>query len=605
MLYLALAVSFASVVAMTVLVIAEVLIPDGSLPGPIELWRNLGSRVARTRRYWQVIRIAMRHGLGRFMRGQRYSGLETSSARRDLAKSLRRALTRAASPSSSWVRPCPLAATSYRTSSPRSSPFFRIRLSPLDWPTVRAVVESELERSVDDVFAEIDPTPLAAASVAQAHAATLRNGAAVVVKVQRPRVSETVERDLDILARLASTAEERTCLGALDGSAPIGLRLRRCIARGAGLHDRAGQSEQPGRRVWRRLRCASVRVPAAAHQELSTSRVLVMERIDGRPLGVRGAGSSRFRRQGVAAELAAALLDATLDQILVHGIFHVDLHPGNVIVGTDGTLGLLDLGSVARLDSTTRMEMATLLAALERGDSLTATDTLLELVEHPEQIDRSELERGVGALIVRYNSANATVGAAAFAAFLKLVTSHELGIPPDVAAVFRGLATVEGSLTLIDPEFNLLASARESGRERALDSLEPAALRRSLEQELIHLLPLLRRLPRRFDRIADSVEHGRLRVGLRIFSDPDDRRVITHLLHQGLLTVLGAAAGSDGRDAAGHARRTGGDERARACSHCSATRCSSLRWCSCSACWSSSFVVTPAEARISRSGPTS
>ena len=212
-LYLALAVSFASVVAMTVLVIAEVLIPDGSLPGPIELWRNLGSRVARTRRYWQVIRIAMRHGLGRFMRGQRYSGLETSSARRDLAKSLRRALDEGGV---TFVK-LGQALSTRRDLVPdefaEELALLQDQVSPLDWPTVRAVVESELERSVDDVFETIDPTPLAAASVAQAHAATLRNGAAVVVKVQRPQVSETVERDLDILARLASTAEERTSWG--------------------------------------------------------------------------------------------------------------------------------------------------------------------------------------------------------------------------------------------------------------------------------------------------------------------------------------------------------------------------------------------------------
>ncbi len=88
----ALAVCGASVVAMVAVVVAEVIVPDGSLPGPIELWRSWRSRLARTRRYAQVLRIALRHGLGRFLRGQRHGGLESSTSRRELARSLRRAL---------------------------------------------------------------------------------------------------------------------------------------------------------------------------------------------------------------------------------------------------------------------------------------------------------------------------------------------------------------------------------------------------------------------------------------------------------------------------------------------------------------------------------
>ncbi|MEJ7741848.1 MAG: hypothetical protein WKF73_04435 [Nocardioidaceae bacterium] len=92
LLFGALAVCGASVVAMVGLVIAEVIVPDGSIPGPVELWRSWRSRLARTSRYAQVLRIALRHGLGRFFRGQRHGGLESSAARRELARSLRRAL---------------------------------------------------------------------------------------------------------------------------------------------------------------------------------------------------------------------------------------------------------------------------------------------------------------------------------------------------------------------------------------------------------------------------------------------------------------------------------------------------------------------------------
>ena len=91
-----------------------------------------------------------------------------------------------------------------------------------------------------------------------------------------------------------------------------------------------------------------------------------------------------------------------LDQVLVHGLFHVDLHPGNLLVAADGTLGMLDLGSVGRLDAATRAAIGQLLGALGRGDSVAVSDALLQLVDRPDEVDERELQRALGALIVRY-----------------------------------------------------------------------------------------------------------------------------------------------------------------------------------------------------------
>ncbi|MEJ7741849.1 MAG: AarF/ABC1/UbiB kinase family protein [Nocardioidaceae bacterium] len=395
-------------------------------------------------------------------------------------------------------------------------------------------------RPVGDVFTEIDPQPLAAASVAQVHAAGLPGGEAVVVKVQRPGVAETVQRDLDILSRLALTLEARTSWGR-----SLGLRN---LASGFAEALREELDFTIERDNLRSVAAAldpsfaaDVRVPTP-YLPLCTRRVLVMQRLPGTPLG---AAEPVLRRLGALRrrQIATTLLGTVLDQILVHGLFHVDLHPGNVLIQDDGAVGLLDLGSVGRLDSTTRMAIGRLLAALERTDSLAACDALLELVDRPDEIDERNLERAVGALIVRYASAGSVSGTAAFTALFRLVTSYRLAIPPEVAAVFRGLATLEGTLGLIDPDFDLLARARASGRDRVGEAMKPSRLRQSFEEELTSLLPVLRRLPRRVDRVADALEHGRLVVNVRLFAHPSDRMVVAALLHLALLTVLGAAAG--------------------------------------------------------------
>ncbi|CAN5144319.1 AarF/UbiB family protein [soil metagenome] len=536
----ALAICGASLLAMIVLVIAEVLVPEGSLPGPIELWRGWRTRLSRTRRYSQILRIAVRHGLGRFLRGQHHAGLGSTTSRRELAQSVRRAMNEGGVTFVKLGQQLSTRRDLVPAEFVQELTKLQDRAEPITWAALEAVLTTELGRPVEEVFTAFDPEPLAAASVAQVHSAVLPGGAEVVVKVQRPGIARVVERDMDILHRLAQTLEARTEWGRALGLANLAAGFAEALheeldftTERDNLRAMAAALDSSSRR--------GVRVPVP-HALLCTERVLVMQRLTGAPLGsaepVLAALGEDSRRR-----IAAALLDTVLDQGLERGMFHVDLHPGNVLVEDDGSLGLLDLGSVGRLDGTTRMAIGGLMAALGRADSLAATDALLELVDRPEDINERELERALGVLIVRYASPGASAGAAAFSALFRLITAHRFAVPPQVAAVFRTFGTLEGTLLLIDPQFDLLAQARESGSGRVTDALAPQRLRQSAEAELAALLPVLRRLPRRIDRIADAVEQGRLSVNVRLFADGRDRRIITDLLHQALLAGLGAAAG--------------------------------------------------------------
>jgi ubiquinone biosynthesis protein len=407
--------------------------------------------------------------------------------------------------------------------------------TPIPWPTVKTMLTSDFGQQVDDLFSWVDPEPLAAASVAQVHEARLAGDRDVVVKIQRPGIADVVERDLDILFRLARTLESRT-----QWARSLGLQeLSRGFANA--LHEELDFTvERDSLHMMGASSGRGVRVPIP-YDPLCSQRVLVMERLPGTPLGDAEAVLTRFGGERRRA-IATLLLDTVLDQVLVRGVFHVDLHPGNVLIDEDGTLGLLDLGSVGRLDGTTRTAIGRLMGALGRADSLAASDALLEVVDRPDDIDERRLERALGALIVRYTTPGVTSGMAAFSALFRLVTGYRLGVPPQVAAVFRAFATLEGTLVDIDPQFDLVGQARELGRRRVIAAAEPARLRQTVEADVAALLPLVRRLPRRVDRIADAIEHGRLTLTLRLFADARDRRVVTDLLHQALLTV-GAAAG--------------------------------------------------------------
>jgi ubiquinone biosynthesis protein len=534
------AVVISALLAMAALVILEVLLPTGSLPGPVELWRGTVRRVARARRYGTIVRIALRHGLGRFLRGRPQPGPSSAAARRQLARSLRAALDEGGVTFVKLGQQLSTRRDLLPAEFVDELTALQDRAAPVPWDTVAASLAADLGRPVDEAFTVVEGEPLAAASVAQVHAARLPDGDEVVVKVRRPGVAAVVDRDLDILLRLAATLEDRTAWGR-----SLGLR-----ALAAGFAEALREEldftvERDNLQAMAAALAASpdrgVRVPVP-YPDLSSERVLVMGRLAGTPLGAAApvlADLGPRRRDA----LATGLLDTMLDQVLVHGLFHVDLHPGNLLVAADGTLGMLDLGSVGRLDAATRAAIGQLLGALGRGDSVAVSDALLQLVDRPDEVDERELQRALGALIVRYAAPGSNAGAAAVAALLRMFTTHGLGLPAPVAAVFRAFATLEGTLGLIRPGFDLVGHARTVASGRMAEALAPDRLRGTLEDELAALLPVLRRLPRRVDRIGDALEHGRLRVNVRLFADDQDRRLVTGLVHQALTTVIGAAAG--------------------------------------------------------------
>lgn len=116
-------------------------------------------------------------------------------------------------------------------------------------------------------------------------------------------------------------------------------------------------------------------------------------------------------------------------------------------------------------------------------------------------------------------------------------------VPPEIAAVFRALATMEGALTQLAPGFDIVAEARRFAAGHLAAQFSPDVLRKTAADELIALLPVLRRLPRRLDRLGGALETGRLSVNVRLLADGGDRRYLTGVLHQVILTALAATAG--------------------------------------------------------------
>jgi ubiquinone biosynthesis protein len=536
--FVILGVVIALLVGMVFLVVAEALVPSGSLPGPLYLARGLRGRAQRTRRYAQISRILLRHGLTPYLRGRRRAELATSQGRAQLARALRLALDDGGV---TFVKLGQVISTRRDIVPPEfidELSQLQDHAAPVAWPAIEEVLRAELGADPAEVFASLDRTPIAAASVAQVHAATLTSGEAVVVKVRRPGVRGTVDSDLDILGRLAQRLERATRWGRAIGAVTLARGFAAALREELDLRIEASNLTAVGAAAGRAG--AEVAVPAPV-KELCTGQVLVMERLDG--VSLAAAGPLLDRLGADRAELARALLDSLLRQIMLDGVFHADPHPGNILLLRDGRLGLLDFGSVGRIDAELRGALQRLLLALDRGDPVRLTDALLAVVDRPEDLDELALERDLGRFMTRYLGPGLVPDVRMFADLFRIVAEHGLAVPPEIAAVFRSLGTVEGTLTSLAPDFDLIAEARSFATGAFASQFRPEALQQTAADELTALLPMLRRLPRRLDRITAAAEKGQLSVNVRLLAHEADRRVVTGLLHQVLITFLAAASG--------------------------------------------------------------
>jgi len=543
---IALTFAWAFVLGLCFLLVLELLVPTGTLPTPWRAVRGLRQGHRESRRYAQILAIGVCHGLGGALsRGARQpdgSRLSRTDERR-LAAAFRDALSDAGV---TFVKFGQMLSTRRDLLTPTVADTLatlQSEVPPAPWPQVEAALVEALGRPVEEAFAELTEVPLASASVGQVHAAVLPDGREVVVKVQRPGAREQVEVDLAILRRLARRVERDTAWGrslgvvALADGFAASLReeldyrseAENTLALRAALDVRTDDGVSSG---------PLVTVPDVV-PELSGPTLLVLERVAGSPVG-RARDELAGLDAAARAGLAQRLLAATLDQVLVAGTFHADLHPGNVLVTPDGGLALLDMGAVGRLGEPERLALGALLLAIDGDDAIAATDALLELLDAPPGLDPRRLERDVGRLVLRFRSGAAVD--AAFSSLFRLVTDAGCAVPPQVAAAFRTFTSLEGTLRLISPGFDLVAQAREQGGPLVRRLVTVDAVRRKVTQQLVGFAPELERLPRRVTRLVSDLEQGRFTVAVRAFADPDDRAFVTGLVQQVVSTVVAAAA---------------------------------------------------------------
>lgn len=526
-------------VAVAFLVVAELAVPQGSMPRPDQWVPAVRGVIARARRYTHLTRIAMRQRLIPF-RPDTGTTSAAAAARAEQARALKTALEEAGG---AFIKLGQILSTRTDFLPVEFSNELRTlqqQVPAESWEDVAGVLTTELDRPLEDVFAQIEHKPVAAASLGQVHLATLVSGERVAVKVQRAGIIPLVQRDVDITRRIAARMTASMAwahqFGVHDLAESLTSNLLdeldyRIEASNMDAMEAVQQKHPPHERL---------RIP---HQyaEFSTRRVLVMEFLDGRTLSDPASvdGIEETRRNALAAQLQRAFLT----QIMDDGIFHSDLHPGNVMITSGPDIALLDFGSVGHLDSEIRQQVTDLLLAFSRDDARALADALIAFVSLPDDIDEHALRRQIGDFTSRYLRPGATIDVSAFNQIIAILAANRLSVPSELSVAFRAIAAAEGALRALSPEFDFIVESEEYAKQRLAEARQPEAISRTAVDELAGFLPLARKLPYRIDRITGSLADGRLSVNVRLFADQRDRKVIRELANFAATTFLAGVFG--------------------------------------------------------------
>jgi ubiquinone biosynthesis protein len=267
----------------------------------------------------------------------------------------------------------------------------RDRVPPEPFDDVRRVVEEDLGRPLDDVFQSFERSPVAAASIAQVHAARLRTGEDVVVKVQRPQIARLVRQDIEAMAWLAPHLTGRIPVAALANPPALIELFAETIVEELDFRLEAENMLDIARVLAETEQRATI-VPRP-HPTLVTRRVLVMERLDGIPWD----DVQAMHAAGVDTEAVLhAGLVSFMEGAMLFGVFHGDLHGGNLMVRPDGRTVLMDFGITGRLDETKRLAFLMLLLGATSGDTMGQLHALRDLGAFPPDTDLHEVFRALG-----------------------------------------------------------------------------------------------------------------------------------------------------------------------------------------------------------------
>jgi predicted unusual protein kinase regulating ubiquinone biosynthesis (AarF/ABC1/UbiB family) len=387
-------------------------------------------------------------------------------------------------------------------------------VAPVSVTEVQKTIENELGVRVSKAFASFDPDPLASASLAQVHRATLRDGRAVAVKVQRPGTVERVANDLKVLDEIAAFIDGHTTVGRRYEFAPMMREFRKALTDELDYEIEANHLRILKKNL---ARFERIVIPAPVDGYVST-RVLVMDYVPGAKVTTL---SPVALIDADPEALAKELIEAYLQQILIDGFFHADPHPGNVFVTDDNRLALLDLGMVGHLSPRLQDTLLKLVLAISEGHGEEAADAAIALSETRDGFDEHAFTRDVVELVGHYFGAS--LEALQLGTIVLHVNrsagAHGIKSPVELTMLGKALLNLDHVARSLAPSLDVNAAIRQHAsslmQRRLLRNLSPG----TVFSTVLEAKEFAEQLPRRINRVLESLASSQLKLKVELIDE--------------------------------------------------------------------------------------
>lgn len=379
-------------------------------------------------------------------------------------------------------------------------------VSPFEYKEVQRIIEEEFRVPIEDLFDSFEEKPLAAASIGQVHRAKIKNGQAVVVKVQRPGIKEVIESDLEIMYSIAGFAEEHIPELRLYRPLEIVDELYRSIHAEMDYTQEGRNTDHFATNFGEHR---GIFIPKVYWDHTST-RVLTLEYIE----GVKSNCLDLLDEKGFdRSKIAHTVGNAFMQQVFEDGFFHADLHSGNMLIKDDGKIALIDFGLVGHLSAEIRNMLIDELIAITKGD----IDLFVEILQDMGYVDNvniASLKADVEYFRTKYYGrplkdldTHAIIGE-----LTGILRKHQVQIPSNLALLARAVLTVEGFGRMMDPDFNISGLGESYGKKILKQRLRPQNIAQNTYSSVLDWSRVFKKAPTKISHILDVAEKGYLKL---------------------------------------------------------------------------------------------
>ncbi|HVU15324.1 MAG TPA: AarF/UbiB family protein [Candidatus Didemnitutus sp.] len=381
---------------------------------------------------------------------------------------------------------------------------------PFSYPEVEQTILDDLGVRISKAFSRFDPEPVAAASLGQVHRAALRDGRAVVVKVQRPHIRRQIAEDFEVLEEIAGFLDRHTTAGQRRRFLVTLEEFRTAIQQELNYEREAHNLIALGRNL-ADFKLIQVPQPIA---DYTSKSVLTMEEVQGQKINTLGP-IARLELKG--GPLAEEIFRAYLKQVLLDGLFHADPHPGNVFITNDGRVALIDLGMVGHVGPGMQENLLKILLAISEGNGDAAADVAMQVSERLEDFSAIDFRRRITHLVAlrRDQGLEQMNLGGSLLEVSSIAQESGLIVPSDLVLIGKTMLQLDEIGRILDPAFDANASIRRNVTELMARRMRQGLTQGTLYSAMLETKEFTTGLPSRLNRIMDLVSNSDLEIRIR------------------------------------------------------------------------------------------